>query len=330
VNQLERAADPFRAYWIPRKIPNGVRLIVSAVDYGEVSKADHKPSEDEKPDWLAALRRLEPREIPVSDLTDEHRLRIIHELPSVFCKTLDENQTRELLKNRATRNPLFLTVSLEELRIFGSFEKLPGAISGLPQLDDPHIGGRIDVALDRLFGQILDRLDCESKRLTPGLVPKLFSLLACARDGLSEQEIEGLLAQSLPDLNEHDRNGNMQIMLRQVRPYLQRKQAQQTVLVDFYHRSFWKAVIGKYFEDEEGKKTTHCEIADYFEKQDYWRESLEEQRARAKRLPPTPRPVNIRKVVELPWQRLQEQDWDKVADLLTDWQFLEAKAEAEP
>lgn len=49
----------------------------------------------------------------------------------------------------------------------------------------------------------------------------------------------------------------------------------------------------------------------------------------------------MRKVSELPWQVLQvaklvgkddpqAKEWDAVADLLTDWQFLEAKAEAQP
>ncbi len=67
--------------------------------------------------------------------------------------------------------------------------------------------------------------------------------------------------------------------------------------------------------------------------------SLEEQRARAKRLPPTPRPANVRKVDELPFQLLQvakligkddakSPHWDAIADLFTDLHLLEAKAEA--
>ena len=82
-------------------------------------------------------------------------------------------------------------------------------------------------------------------------------------------------------------------------------------------------------------------LAEYFEGQDYFRESLKAQQARAKRLPPTTRPVNIRKVDELPFHVLevaklagggdsQAPEWDAVVDLLTNWQFLEAKAEANP
>jgi len=347
VNQLERAADPRRAYWIPHVLPTGIRMILSATDYGAASRpesdgtTDGSDARSPDADWLAALRRRKLPEVPVPPLSDDECLRIIRDLPSVFCKTLDEGQARALLRNHATRNPLFLTVALAELRVFGSFEKLAAAIDALPQLDGAAVAGDIDLALDRLFGQLLDRLDRDSRRMTPGLVPKLFSLLACARDGLSEQELAGLLAGLLTELDPEDCRGNMQGVLRQVRGYLERKQAHGAVLVDFYHRSFRKAVVGNYLGSDEKLAATHVEIAEYFETLDWFAESLEAQRARAKRLPPTPRPVTIRKVVELPWQRLEAAKlagkddpkspyWDAVADLLTNWQFLEAKAEADP
>ena len=339
VNQLERGADPRRAYWIPRRLPPGVRLILSALDHGAASRPEGAAGEGPA-DWLAELRRREIQELPVPDLSDDDRLRIIRELPSVFCKTLDADQVRLLLANPATRNPLFLTVALEELRVFGSFEALPLAIARLPQLGAPEIAGDIDQALDRLFRQVLDRLDRESGRVTPGLVPALLSLLACSRDGLSEPELGGLLARVLTALDPADRAGQTQVVLRQVRPYLQRKGAQGTVLVDFYHRSLWKAVVGQYAATQAQRGRLHVEIADYFDTLDFFAESLDQQRERARRLPPTPRPVNVRTVVELPWQRLEAakrlgQDdprspyWDQVADLLTNWQFLEAKAEAQ-
>ena len=208
-------------------------------------------------------------------------------------------------------------------------------------MDDPDVAGDIATALDRLFGMVLDRLDHEARRQTPDLVPRLFGLLASSRDGLSEQELGSLLVRTLPEIPAEDRSGQMQVVLRQVRSYLQRKQALGTVLVDFYHRSFWKAVVGKYLGSDQTKAESHVSIAEFFVTQDWFAESLEEQRARAKRLPPTPRPANLRKVVELPWQRLQaairagKDDakspyWDEVANLLLDWQFLEAKAEAQP
>lgn len=126
-------------------------------------------------------------------------------------------------------------------------------------------------------------------------------------------------------------------ILRQIRPYLQHRGE----LWDFFHRNFFKAVNEQFLPDQGARSSTHESLANYFEGQGYFLESLEEQRARAKRLPPTPRPASIRKVDELPFHVLEvaklrggddpESPFrDKVADLFTELHFLEAKAEADP
>lgn len=69
--------------------------------------------------------------------------------------------------------------------------------------------------------------------------------------------------------------------------------------------------------------------------------SIEEQRTWGQRVPYSARPVNLRKVVELPHDHLEATKvggkgdpkstyWEAVAELLTDWQLLEAKNEASP
>jgi WD40 repeat protein len=362
VNQLERGSDPLGLAWLPRELPTGVRMIVSALDHGQRSHRDYRPGAGARADWLSVLRSMGLSEVSVPELDGPSRRRIISELPSVFCKSLDDRQKDELLKNQATSNPLFLTVALEELRVFGSFQKLAERIRELPRLrrpdevasaeartahqsaknsgEDSHITiplGHLeydrsegivvqdmDQALDAMFGQVLDRLDREASREAPGLVAAVFRLLASARDGLSEAELRGLLARTLGQIPESRRNGAMEVVLRQVRSCLMRKGA----LVDFYHRSFWKAVRTRYLPDDTACRAGHAELAVYFHDQDCFLESTEAQRQRAMTVPYTPRPVNLRKVHELPWQRLQAQQWDEVETLFTDLDFLEAKNEA--
>jgi hypothetical protein len=119
------------------------------------------------------------------------------------------------------------------------------------------------------------------------------------------------------------------------------RRADGTTVMNFYHRQVGEVVKARYLAEEETRLAAHVRLGDYFHGLDYWAESLEAQRARAKRLPPSPRPANVRKVVELPYHRLEaaklggkddpkSKYWDTVADLLTDWQFLEAKTEADP
>ncbi len=163
----------------------------------------------------------------------------------------------------------------------------------------------------------------------------ILTLLASARRGLSDRELLDLIEET--GLAIESSTSDLFPILRQLRSYLQHRGE----LWDFFHRNLYKAVHADYLRDEERQSAAHARLASYFNEQDYFMESLEEQRARAKRLPPTPRPANIRKVDELPWQLLQvaklsgkddpkSPHWDAIADLFTDLHFLEAKAEAQP
>jgi WD40 repeat protein len=356
LEQLDRSADPAHLAWLPRPLPAGVRLVLSVLDQGGLSVATGGPpvalgaaggppaatGPGEPPDWLSRLRQLELPEVALPALTGDDRAHILRELPSVFCKTLDAGQANRLLENQATRNALFLTVALEELRVFGSFDKLAAAIGRLPRLDDPAIAGDIDRALDRLFGQVLERLEDETRRRVPELVPALFRLLAASREGLSEPELQGALAQCLPHLPCEERNGTLQVVLRQVRPYLMWKGLRHGTLVDFYHRSFWKAARARYLGDPGARRQAHAQLADYFHRQPNHLAGR----------PPLPHPPppggrvgaipNERKLAELPWQLLQAarpgtpdlgdvdrlRAWDPLTRLLADPAFLDAKAEA--
>jgi hypothetical protein len=228
-----------------------------------------------------------------------------------------------VLDNPATGNPLFLLVALEELRGFGSFEHLNARIRQFPREGD---------TVTAVFTQVIERLEDDFGR---DLARDVLTLLASARHGLSDRELLDLI-EGVGTSSENS-TSNLFPILRQLRPYLQYRAA----LLDFFHRNLYRAVRERYLTSEETQAAAHTRLAEYFAGQDYFAESLEEQRARARRLPPTPRPVNIRKVDELPWQRLEiakllgkddpkSPHWDAVADLLTDWQFLEAKAEAQP
>ena len=171
LNQLDEADNAHSLYWLPGQIPPPVRLIVSCID--DPDRAD-QPA-------LAAMRSRQPHEIKVGLLTDEERLGIVREIPSVAAKTLDEQQVRLLLANAATRNPLFLLVALEELRGFGSFEQLNQKISGLPQTGN---------TLTAIFQQVIQRLGEDFNAAT---VKDVLTLLACARRGLSERELLDLI-----------------------------------------------------------------------------------------------------------------------------------------
>src|SRR5262249_37621574 len=69
LEQLDLSAAPLRLNWLPRRLPAGVRLVLSVLDQG----GKIAPSPTQPPDWLTPLRRLEVCEVPVPALTDDDR-----------------------------------------------------------------------------------------------------------------------------------------------------------------------------------------------------------------------------------------------------------------
>jgi hypothetical protein len=328
INQLGGDANPRLASWIPDELPPNIRLLVSATELPDFPANSPSPQEHGNlADWLGLLRSRGLDEIRVKPLDDTHRHRIVRDLPSIFSKSLDAAQTEILLSNPATQNPLFLCVALQELRIFGSFERLEQAIASLPR---PTSDGGIESAVDALFSAVLARLEGEEDRAADGLVMDLFSSLACARDGLSERELDALLVSAHPDASDSVRRGTLQSALRQVRPYLQRKQSKDTVLIDFFHASFREAARRRYVSSLPKLVAKHRELGNFFE-----------TRATVSAAFGTGGTSSLdhHAVAELAWQRLRvvalakgsldtKADETALLGLFMNWHFLEAKFEA--
>ena len=169
-------------------------------------------------------------------------------------------------------------MALEELRGFGSFEQLDDRIAALPR------DGLADAVLERagfspaamrqagdpltaLFVQVIERLELE---FDPGLVHDVLTLLASARRGLSEPELRGLVSgQPAAD--------DLPAVLRQLRPYLLSRGG----LLGFFHGNLGEAVRKYYLDTDDAQRAAHIRLADFFEGQDDWLESLEAQRAGA-------------------------------------------------
>jgi hypothetical protein len=82
-----------------------VRQVVGVINHAGLSRPDHPHPSGHGRDWPLALRRAAltreaGAEVPVSELTDAQRTRVIRELPNAFCKRLDDAQVGLLLANR--------------------------------------------------------------------------------------------------------------------------------------------------------------------------------------------------------------------------------------
>lgn len=223
LDRLDDADQAHELYWLPGRLPPHVKIVASCAAAARVRQA---------------FDRLGARAVALGPLTDRERLVLLHRLPSLSAKTLDARQIRSFLDNPATRNPLFLTAALEELRGFGSFEDLDHRIVSLPSGDAP---------VEELFAQVLGRLEAD---FGAGLVSRVLRLLAVARRGLSTAELHGLTSGA----------ADLFPLLRQLRPWL----VQRGVLIDLGPADLREAVRRRYLPRDADRQTAHRILADYF------------------------------------------------------------------
>jgi tetratricopeptide (TPR) repeat protein len=289
LNQLDEADRAQELYWLPVEFPPHVKVIISSItDSGKTEPV------------LEAFCGRKYCPVELEGLSDAEQREIIRQVPSLSAKTLDDDQVRLLLSNPAAANPLFLLVALEELRGFAPYERLNERIAFFPCEGD---------TVTAIFTQVIQRL---AEEFNPKLVETVLTLLASARRGLSERELQELVA-GIEDAED------LFPVLRQLRPYL----LSRASLIDFYHRNLFKAVRERYLPSEEQQQQAHLRLADYFNAQDYWLGSLDDQQRSAQSFQATPGPANIRKVDELPWQLLQLRNWQRLFDQLADLTFLD-------
>ena len=153
VNQLDETDNAHSMFWLPWELPPQVKVVVSCID-----DAPERGTEHTEP----VLRSLLPRpleRLELQPLSNDERLEIVSQVPSLSAKKLDPKQIGLLLSNPATENPLFLLVALEELRGFGSYEQVADRIAALPSEGDDPVAA--------LFGQVIERLRQE---FDPGVV----------------------------------------------------------------------------------------------------------------------------------------------------------------
>ncbi len=285
LNQLDETERAHDLNWLPNELSKNVRIIVSTLEG----------------DTKEALEKKIPEKLVITPLTDEERTKIIREMPSVFCKTLDEIHIKALLAKKETANPLYLKVALEELRIYGGFGKKGERLEELIQKFPTDVVDMFVYILNRLEG---DAREGAGERDKSWIVEKVFCLLECSRYGLTSGELRELMAEDAENL--------YQSILRQIRDYL----LNRGELIDFFHRELSKAIRKKYLRDGDASQW-HRILAEYFQSKPLYLETED------KKVP------NTRKLIEQPWQQTRQGDmWNELEKTLTDLYFIEAKCAA--
>ena len=340
LDQLNPTDNARMLYWMPRELRPGVRMVVSVLKDGGGPEAPSlaRPAVGENPFDIA--RRIWPQSlVRVGDLDGHSGAALLDAWLAEGARTLTPDQSAGALSlfSRCPY-PLFLRLLSHQARRVRSWEHFPGKMPG---------------SVEGVLETLLESLE-QPDRHGALVIRRALGYMTAAKNGLTEDELVDLLSRRESGVLDDFRRRSPESppvdrlpfivwsrLFDDIGAYMTVRRADGTMVMDFYHRQVGEAARRRYLAGEPELVETHLHLADYFDSLNFWVESLEAQRARARRLPPTPRPANVRKVVELPFHRLEVAKlagrddakspyWDAVADLLTNWEFLEAKAEADP
>lgn len=266
LNQLEDRDNALDLSWLPPFIPGNIRLIVSTL-----------PGEP-----LDVLKKRGWPVLKVEPLTDDERERLISEYLGQHRKSLDKERIRRIASAEQTRNPLYLRILLEELRMFGIHKNLDRAIEHYLSSDD----------IPSLYGKILKRMEQDYDRDWPGLVQDTMTYIWASRRGLLAVELLDLLGAAGKPLP--------QAQWAQFYSAVEKLFINRSGLTGFAHEYIRKAITQRYLPSRKAQQNSHLKLADYF----------------------APREIGPRVIDELPWQLSEADEWRRLYDLLSDLDFF--------
>lgn len=304
LDQLSEANNAKSLVWLPGDLPENVRLVVTTRPGDELAAIRNKLPEE-------GVLKLEPMPLAEGEellekwLTDARR-------------TLQDHQRKEVLSEfEACGNPLYLRMAFEEARRWtSSYEE-------------------IDLKADvkGIIRDLYERLSDEGNH-GEVLTSRALGYLAASRYGLSEDEMIDVLSRDSEVMADFRRRSPksppvdtlpVAVWSRfylDLSPYLAERSSEGATLLSFYHRELGEVAKEDYLAGDEGKER-HRAMAEYFNSQgDPGGKGYRDETKEWERWGGTPRALR-----ELPYHVTMAEMWDELFNTLTDFRFLENKAE---
>jgi hypothetical protein len=221
---LNQLSDGHDLQWLPARLGPAVRVIVSCVEH-TAAMAD---SRDQRVLHALVFRQPAPLRIPLGPLTEGDVRIIVIDYLKEYCHELDREHLDAICAINQARNPLYLLVTLNELRTLSGNDLnrvVPDRIAALTH-DYP------DTV--RLFRWVLQRLEV----FGADAVRWWCLYLAHGRVGMASHELADLLVHKLGG----DGAASARRIERGLRRYLQRRGGQ----LDYFHNQLRQAVFDQY------------------------------------------------------------------------------------
>ncbi len=237
LNQLDQQNDAQRLDWLPEQLPANLRLFVSILPSTAADEVSRRGYE----------------EYVVQPLSVDEQRTLVDRYLGFYSKTLAARHVDQIVASDQTKNPLYLKLLLEELRLFGEHERLSDQISY-------YLSAK---TLPDLYAAILQRYEQDYERQRPGLVCDTLSAIWSSRRGMTEGELRELLGshgQPLPQAYWSPFYLAVESIL-----------ILRNGLLSFSHDYLRSAVEQRYLETDRKKTLAHLRLADYFETREFGR-----------------------------------------------------------
>ena len=208
---------------------------------------------------------------------------------SIHARALEPALRRQLVTAPGARNPLFLRTVLEELRQFGSFEKLPDRVAHYLKATGP---AELFLRVIRRWQDDFDGKDRKTEKPALDLVRRALAHLWAARQGFSEPEWLDLLGDGKDQLP----RAHWTPLFLAMEPHL----VQRAGLFTFGHDFLRQAAEEAFLSSEKAREAAHLAVADYFELHEHQKE------------------MSPRKAAEWPHQLFAAEAWERLEACLTD------------
>ncbi len=242
LNELHNFHNALDFYWLPRFLPENVKILVSFLSGTEEQNFK---------------KRFRCRESEVLPLKREEAIVLIKSYLQQSEKVVSEESIQILLSNKEICNPLFLILALEECKALGGKERI---------LQIKDIASSFPENIHAMMVCVMLRME---KEFGDKIMGAFFKNIAVSRNGIKKQHIQILLEKEAGALSK----AFYMKLFQQMKPYL-------ITMGDYillFHNQMKDSISGQYLLLEETKISVHKSLAEFYEKQGYkCREALGE------------------------------------------------------
>ncbi|EGG14473.1 TPR repeat-containing protein [Cavenderia fasciculata] len=242
LNKLDSRDNALDLIWFPRTFPMNLKMIISAT-------SGSRP--------LEVMKKRGAEMLSMGAINEATRKAIVRLYLNRFAKKVSDQQELQIAQSPSTNNPRFLQLLLDDICVFGEFDRLGDRITRLLRAKNT----------SELYEIILDRIETDYDQKGKGLVREFLRYIWGARHGIELDKLSHLLSRKGIDPQEW----NSLLVLMEA--YI----SSSSGLLSFLNDDIKTAVERKYVDNDKVRFDIHSDLASIlFEQADLSERKVEE------------------------------------------------------